>query len=246
MLTVEDYGRIRRALRDGQSIRSIARTFRHSRRKIRQALVEAEPRRYRRQKEPLAPKLGPYKPHIDAILEADEQAPRKQRHTAAQIHRRLQREQGYSGGYDQVRRYVARRRRRQRETFIPLSHDPGQRAEADFGQIEVDFPEGRRAVSVLIVTWAHSYYSFAIALPTQRTEAILHGLVEAFEFYGVVPRELWWDNPTTVAVELLSGRQRKLNARYAALASHYNFEPRFCLPARGNEKPYVENRVKDL
>ena len=27
---------------------------------------------------------------------------------------------------------------------------------------------------------------------------------------------------------------------------HYNFEPLFCLPARGNEKPHVENRVKLL
>ena len=45
MLKVEDYGRIRRAHRDGMSIREIAQTFGHSRRKIRQALV-AEPRPY--------------------------------------------------------------------------------------------------------------------------------------------------------------------------------------------------------
>jgi hypothetical protein len=57
---------------------------------------------------------------------------------------------------------------------------------------------------------------------------------------------LWWDNPTTVAARLLVGRQRQLNDRYQALASHYNFEPLFCMPARGNEKPYVENRVKCL
>lgn len=42
------------------------------------------------------------------------------------------------------------------------------------------------------------------------------------------------------------GHQRKLNERYAALASHYNFEPRFCLPAHGNSKPYTENRVYTL
>jgi hypothetical protein len=37
-----------------------------------------------------------------------------------------------------------------------------------------------------------------------------------------------------------------LHPRYQALASHYNFAPLFCLPARGNEKPHVENRVKRL
>ena len=61
-----------------------------------------------------------------------------------------------------------------------------------------------------------------------------------------MPRELWWDNPRTVAVHLFRGRERALHPRYAALASHYTFAPRFCLPARGNEKPKVEHRVFDL
>jgi len=68
----------------------------------------------------------------------------------------------------------------------------------------------------------------------------------AFEFFGCVPKEVWWDNPTTVATAILTGRQRKIHPRYLALASHYNFEPLFCMPARGNEKPHVENRVKNL
>ena len=228
------------------SLRAIARTFHHTRRTIREALQDPEPKPYTRTKPPTAPKLDPFKTVIDEILVTDEQAPRKQRHTATQIHRRLVAEHGYQGGYDQVRRYVGSMRRRERETFIPLDHDPGQRAEADFGHIHVDFPDGRQLVPVLIVTWAFSYRVFAIALPTERTEAILHGLIEAFACFGCVPKELWWDNPTTVAVEVLKGRQRRLNDRYKALASHYNFEPLFCMPARGNEKPHVENRVKNL
>jgi transposase len=246
MLTVDDYARIRRAHRDGMSVRAIARTFHHTRRKIREVLLNPEPKPYTRTKPPPAPKLGPFWALIDQILISDEQAPPKQRHTAAQIHRRLVQEHGYQGSYDQVRRYVFRKRQRERETFIPLAHDPGQRAEADFGHIYVDFPHGRRLVPVLLVTWAFSYRPFAIALSTERTEAILHGLVCAFEYFGCVPKELWWDNPTTVAARLLVGRQRRLNERYQALASHYNFEPLFCMPARGNEKPHVENRVKSL
>lgn len=101
-------------------------------------------------------------------------------------------------------------------------------------------------VSVLIMTWAHSYATFAIAVPTERTEAILHGMTRGFEFFGCVPREVWWDNPTTVAVQIPTGRERRINSRYLALASHFNFEPLFCMPARGNEKPHVENRVKWL
>ena len=39
MLTVDDYGKIRRAFRDGMGIREIARTFRRTRRKVRQVLA---------------------------------------------------------------------------------------------------------------------------------------------------------------------------------------------------------------
>jgi len=150
MLTVDDYGKIRRAHRDGMSIRAIARTFGHSRRKVREVLNEAQPRPYTRNKPPPAPVLGTFHTAIDAILAADEQAPPKQRHTAMQVYRRLRDENGYPGSYDQVRRYIGRSRREHRETFIPLAHDPGQRLEADFGHIHVDFPEGRRLVPVLI------------------------------------------------------------------------------------------------
>jgi len=246
MLTVDDYAKIRLAHRDGMSIREIARTFGHSRRKVREVLAHPQPKPYTRTKAPPAPVLGSFHAVIDAILADDEQAPPKQRHTAMQLFRRLRDEHAYPGGYDQVRRYVQKRRRDHRETFIPLAHDPGQRLECDFGHIHVDFPDGRRPVPVLIAAWAYSNYPFAIALPTERTEAILAGLVAAFEFFGCVPREVWWDNPTTVVAQIFKGRDRRPNERYTALASHYAFEALFCMPARGNEKPYAETRVRVL
>ena len=46
-----------------------------------------------------------------------------------------------------------------------------------------------------------------------------------FEFFGAVPKEVWWDNPRTVATLILLGRERQLQPRYAALASHYVFAP---------------------
>lgn len=246
MLTVDDYGQIRRAFRDGMSIRDIARTFHHSRAKVPQILREAQPKPYTRTRPPAAPVLGPLHAIIDSILAADEDAPAKQRHTAMQIFRRLCAEHGYAGGYDQVRRYVGQQRRDRRETFIPLAHDPGQRLEADFGHIHVDFPEGRRLVPVLVTAWAYSNYPFVMAMPTERTEAILAGLVEAFTFFGCVPHEVWWDNPATVVRQIFRGRERRPNERYASLASHYTFDPLFCMPARGNEKPYAETRVRVL
>ncbi len=246
MLTVDDYAKIRLARRDGMSIRASARTFGHSRRKVREVLANAQPKPYTRTQSPPAPVLGSFHGVLDAVLADDEDAPPKQRHTAMQLFRRLRDEYGYSGGYDQVRRYVGQHRRDRRETFIPLAHDPGQRLECDFGHIHVDFPDGRRLVPVLVAAWAYSHYPFALALPTERTEAILAGMVAAFAFFGRVPHAVWWDNPTTVVRPIFKGRERRPNERYAALASHDAFEALFYMPARGHEKPRAETRVRVL
>jgi transposase len=246
MLTVDQYARIRQLRRDGLTIRQIADQLNHSPKTILKALANPEPVAPSPGQPRAAPVFGPFRGFVEAILAEDESAPRKQRHTATQVYRRLVAEHSYAGGYDQVRRYLKQRRLDRRETFIPLGHRPGARAEADFGHIHADFPDGRRRVPVLLVTWSYSNAPFAIALPTERTEAILHGLVEAFAFFGCVPVELWWDNPRTVAIHLFRGRERALHPRYAALASHYPFTPKFCLPAAATEKPRVENRVFDL
>ena len=89
MLTVDDYGAVRRAHRDRMSIREIARTFHHSRYKIRLILEQSEPVPPLQTRNRLAPVLGPLHPVIDQILADDQQAPPKQRHTAKQVFRRL-------------------------------------------------------------------------------------------------------------------------------------------------------------
>jgi transposase len=243
VLTVDDYGAIRRAHRDRKSIRAIAREFGHSRKTVRHVLKHGEPNPAPSIRNRPAPVLGPFVAFIDQILVDDEEAPPKQRHTAMQVFRRVKDEHGYRGCYGQVQRYLRKHRRRHRETFIPLGHLPGNRLEADFGHIHVDFPDGRRLVPFLVTTWAYSNAPFVLALPFERTEAILAGMVAAFEFFGCIPKEVWWDNPKTVATLILLGRQRQLHPRYAALASHYAFNPQFCRPARGNEKPDAESTV---
>ena len=76
---------------------------------------------------PRKPKLEPFTGVIDAILEADRQVPRKQRHTAKRIFERLRDEYGFTGQYTVVKDYVREQRRRTPEMFVPLSHAPGPR-----------------------------------------------------------------------------------------------------------------------
>jgi hypothetical protein len=70
VLTVDDYGAIRRARRDGMSIRQISREFGHTRKTVRHVLDHAEPpapiNRDRK-----APLLGTVEPIIDRMRLTD-------------------------------------------------------------------------------------------------------------------------------------------------------------------------------
>ena len=67
---------------------------------------------------------------------------------------------------------------------------------------------------------------------------------------GGVPQRGIFDNMKT-AVDRIgtgpnrTGKARQVNARFAAMASHYLFEPEFCNPASGWEKGQVEKNVQD-
>lgn len=248
MLNVHHYLDIRTAHARGESVRKIARRLRHSQDTVRKVIASqtGKPTPRARTRPVKYPKLGPFVAIIDRILQDDESAPIKQRHTSMQIYRRLVKEHAYTGKYDQVRRYVNKHRRGGRETLIPLDHSPGERMECDFGQVTVQFPDGPRKVDVLIVVWSWSHAPFMLGVPNQRTESVLHGMTAAMDFFGAVARQVWWDNPKTIAKAILKGRQRVLNDDYAALASHYRFEPRACMPGKGQEKNDVERTVYAL
>ena len=98
---VELFEQIRRDRdRDGLSIRALAAKHGVHRRVVRQALESPVPPPKRRPESRPAPKLGAYRELIDEWLIADQLAPRKQRHTAKRIWRRLVDEHGAAGRGD--------------------------------------------------------------------------------------------------------------------------------------------------
>ena len=75
------------------------RRFGIDRRTVKKMLSYSPPPGYRRTAPVRRPKLDGFTGIVDAILEADRDEPRKQRHTAYRIFERLRDEHGFSGGY---------------------------------------------------------------------------------------------------------------------------------------------------
>ncbi|MBI5629302.1 MAG: IS21 family transposase [Elusimicrobia bacterium] len=245
MLKVEDYEVIRRkVMAEGWSVRRAARELGHSRKTVRKALEYPSPPGYRRSGEPARPAVGPFRDVILGYLEADRGAPRKQRHTAQRVFERLVAEHGYAGSASAVRRYIGTLKPR-REVFVPLVFGPGEEGQVDFGEALAVLNGVERVAVLFCMRLCHSRAWFVKAYERGSLESFLDGHVSAFGFFGGVPRRLAYDNLKCAVVRVGRGRERKLNAKFLELRSHYLFESRFCNPARGNEKGHVENSVKE-
>ena len=249
MIKVELFELIRRDHEvNGQSIRAIARQRQVHRRLVRQALATAvPPSRKAPQREPRVLTRA-LRQVIDGWLEADRTAPRKQRHTGVRVYERLVAEHDYTGAAVTVRVYVSRRRREQGqggEAFVPQGYAPGEEAQVDWYEAEVDFPDGRREVQVFLMRACYSGREFHMAFPRQTQQAFLEGHVAAFAYFGGVFARLRYDNLGSAVQKVLRGRRREETERFVALRSHYLFEADFCRPgvAGAHEKGGVEGAV---
>jgi transposase len=206
---------------------------------LKKILAHEEPPGYRQSQPRRKRKLEPFLPIIHQLLEADRQAPRKQRHTAQRIFERLRDEHGYSGGQTVVKDAVRAWKDSHREVFLPLSHPPGE-AQIDFGEATIRLQGQETKVALFVMTLPYSGAIFIQAFPRECTETFLEGHRRAFEFFGGVPRRISYDNSAIAVVEVLKGRERKLTREFLRLQSHYLFQEHFCLVRRANEKGHVE------
>ena|SRR5215211_3251468 len=246
---MEQFEAIRRDhAREGLSIRELARRHGVHRRAVRQALESAVPPPKRAPEVRAAPALGAYHAIIDAWIDADREAPRKQRHTARRIHQRLVEEHGAEVSERQVCRYVRARRRalgEVGEVFVPLATDAGIEAEVDWGEAKILLRGELVEAHLFLMRPCFSGASFVIAFETETQQAFLEGHVAAFEFFGGVFDLVRYDNLKAAVVRVMKGRRRVESDRFVALRSHYRFDSSFCLSGQqgAHEKGGVEGDV---
>ena len=160
---------------------------------------------------------------------------------------------GYDGSYGRVAAFVrAWRVDRQNEqqttgrgTFVPLVFGPGEAFQFDWSEDWAVLGGERVKLQVAHTKLSHSRVFAVRAYPLQTHEMLFDAHHHAFRVLGGIPRRGIYDNMKTAVDRVGSGKARQVNARFAAMASHYLFDVEFCNPASGWEKGQVEKNVQD-
>ncbi len=247
MLVVETIRKIRLLIqRDGNSIRNTAKELGIARNTVRRALRSQQTAfNYQRRSQP-RPVMGAFVERLEKALTEDGKLSKRQRRSAIVLFEQLQAE-GYTGGYDSVRRYVRDWRRRQEqlpaEVFIPLVFEPGEAFQFDWSHELVEMAGMPVTVKAAQLRLCHSRHFLVVAYPRETQEMVFDAHMRAFDFFGGVCRRGIYDNLKTAVNKILAGKERNFNNRFGQMCSHYLFEPVACTPAAGWEKGQVENQV---
>jgi transposase len=233
-----------KVLVEGRTQRSVARELGMSRVTVRKYVDQAAPSRLETapRERPVWEAVGP---RIEALLaESGQWTGGKQRLTATRLHQ-LVRAEGHQVGVTLVKDAVAEWKRQRREVMIPLTYRAGDLAEVDFFEVLIDLNGARRKAWLFLLRLMYSGRDFGWIYERQDQVSFLDGHVRAFAHVGV-PARIAYDNLRPAVTRILVGGERTLTGRFAAVASHYLFEPCFCRPGVGHDKGGVEARGKAI
>jgi predicted transcriptional regulator len=114
---------------------------------------------------------------IIRCLESDKNAPRKQRHTAHKIYERLIAECGFEGCEASVRRTVAELRCNIHDIFVPLSYEPAEAVQIDWGEATVILEGCKQKIQIWCMRECYSGDIFVTAFYRQNEESFLEGYI---------------------------------------------------------------------
>ena len=246
---MEMFGKVRRMFyRDNVSRSEIARRTGLSRTTVKKWLrvpAGTEPK-YRRGSKP--GKLGAFQEQLVRALQADARRPKRERRTALALYGDIK-TKGYCGGYTTVKDFVRRWREdggaAMMKAYVPLRFAPGEAHQFDWSEEHILIGGLWRKVMLAHLKLCFSRAFVVQAYPTQGHEMLFEAHTRAFAALGGIARRGIYDNMQTAVDKVKKGKARIVNLRFAAMASHYLFDPDFCNVASGWEKGVVEKNVQD-
>ncbi len=252
MINVAILSSIRRwHLRDQVSIREIARRTGLSRTTIKKYLFSGAV-------EPAYPdrvspsKLDPYMERLAIWLKTESGKSRKHKRSLKQLYQDLL-PLGFTGSYDRVAAFARRWRQEQLElakaagkgVFVPLTFAPGEAFQFDWSEDWAMIGGSRTKLQIAHFKLSYSRGFVLRAYPLQTHEMLFDAHYHAFRVLGGIAKRGIYDNMKTAVDKVRRGKLRDVNARFAAMTSHYLFDAQFCNPASGWEKGQIEKNVQD-
>jgi len=167
---------------------------------------------------------------------------KKQKHTAKRIYDRLVDEKGFNGGESTIREIVAKLKDKQRKVFVPLSYEPGEAIQIDWGEATIYLAGQKIKLNLFCMRECYSADIYCRGFYRQNEESFLEAQINGLEYFDGAPKRMIFDN-AKVAVKEGFGAHAKTQDRYKALAAHYAFKCEYCNIAAGHEKGLVEGLV---
>ena len=155
-------------------------------------------------------------------------------------------QRGFEGGYGTVRDAVRPLRAEAAAASLTqrrFETEPGEQAQADWGEARVQFQSEIAKVHIFVLTLGYSRRAWAEGYQNERMESLLSAHEHGFEHFGGVTREILYDRMRTVIQGEHDGKKR-WNSTFKAFAEYWGFEPRVCRPYRAQTKGKVESGVK--
>lgn len=222
-------------IRQGKSIREIARMLDVSRNTVRRHLRVENSSSYTAR--PSRPgKLDAFMPYVQQrIREAHPQwlpAPVLLREIA---------ERGYTGSLSLLKQYylpLRPLRLADNDPVVRFETEPGKQMQADF----VVFRRGQSPLSAFVATLGYSRLSFVRFVTSEGFESVQECLLAACDYFHGVPAQALFDNMKTVVLErdAYGPGLHRFHPGLLSLAKELGFVPKLCRPYRARTKGKVE------
>ena len=234
MIALERQLDIQHLHKQGFSCSHIARKIGIDRRTVREYLDHPEKINQPRKVAPKQSKVDPFREQIALLLTEDPD------YRATVIYERLKSGE-YTGGYELVKRVVrSLKAERSRKAYIRFETQPGQQAQVDFGEFQVEHPDGSvKKYFLFSLILGYSRMLYAQFMEHCDMTAFLQAHIRAFEALGGVPEEILYDRMKNVFLKQAEG-QAQFTQSLVNLAVHYGFHPRVA-PAYA---PWVKGKVE--
>ena len=165
---------------------------------------------------------------------------------ASTIHAALQREYHFTGGYNAIQRYVKKLKDKSPKATMILEFKPGECAQVDFGTgpeiINEDTGEITKTwIFVMVLAWSRHMYAEIIL--RQDVETWLGCHRRAFEWFNGIPKKIIIDN-AKCAITKACYHDPEVQRSYGEFAERYGFIISPCPPYDPQKKGRVESGVK--